>query len=596
MKKILYVLGIAFLALQASTAAGFTTYYVSPYGADTNNGTALSTPVKTINNALSKAQSSGDIVYVMTGTYMETLRIAQSGITLSAYSGNKPVIDGGTTLPNRDWATLITVVGNYNTISGFEVRNSNITGRYLGGYGIQVAGHHNTVSKMNVHHIWANGILINGDYNIVEDSMIWRASSRNSDNLGHGNDSGLSASRNYSASALRYGITSYATLRRNTVFNNWGEGLSCFEADHCTIEDNIVYDNWTINLYLSDATNSLVQRNMIYVSSAPAIPTRNNSYPPMLLADEVASAPRSTNNRVINNFIYNTDLNLFTWTIAGGLNNALIANNTIVDGKLSTGAGSNSQISNNIILGRNSSVPNNNGITFSNNNWLTTPSAAKSSTDIIADPQVARTGTTAPGTLTPAYFKLLGSSPVIGAGKVLQQVTEDFFKYPRTGATIDIGAYEFQIPGAVSAVAGSGSVTDISPLASVTASSQNLNTNQLAKNVIDEAVTGWPGDYTHEWATIGEGAGAWIQLNWNTTHQVNQVVLYDRPNSNDQITSATLTFSDGSSVTVGTLNNLGAAMVVNFAPVFTNWVRVTVDTVSGSTQNIGLSELDVFGF
>lgn len=134
-----------------------TTYYVSSSGSDANNGTALSAPVKTINNALRKAQASGDIVYVMTGTYVENISVSQSGITLSAYPNNKPVIDGQSRLPGKDWGALIFVSGNNNLISGFEVTNSNINGAYVGGYGIQVIGYRNTVSKMNVHHTLGSG-------------------------------------------------------------------------------------------------------------------------------------------------------------------------------------------------------------------------------------------------------------------------------------------------------------------------------------------------------------------------------------------------------------------------------------------------------
>jgi hypothetical protein len=139
-------------------------------------------------------------------------------------------------------------------------------------------------------------------------------------------------------------------------------------------------------------------------------------------------------------------------------------------------------------------------------------------------------------------------------------------------------------------------VTNIAPLASVTASSQNTGTNQQAVKAIDGGIDGYPGDYTKEWATTAEKAGAWIQLKWNTMRTVSKVVLYDRPNTNDQITSATLTFSNGSTVKVGSLINTGGAVVINFPPVVTNTIKVTVNTVSGSTGNVGLSELQVFGF
>ncbi|MDO9269544.1 MAG: right-handed parallel beta-helix repeat-containing protein [Methylobacter sp.] len=780
-RKLFFIVCIqGLLGLQQAYAA---TYYVSPTGSDSNNGTALSTPVKTIRQALSKAASSGDIVYVRAGTYAETVSINQSGITLSAYQSENPIIDGGTTLPSGDWGKLIFVTGNYNTVSGFEVKNSNLRGAYQGGYGIQVSGHHNTISKMNVHHIWENGILINGDNNIVEDSKVWQTAYRNSINSGTANwASALSAARNDSPSALIKGITSYAVLRRNAVYNNWGEGLSCYEVDHCTMEDNIVYDNWATNMYLSDATNSLVQRNLAYVSSSPAIPS--SARIGLMMSDERASVPRSANNTIINNFIYNSTFDVFSWTMVdnSGLRNVLIANNTVVDGDVYIGAGgspaiihTNSQIRNNIITGRNSRIVSNSGIAFSDNNWsVNPPSPAASTSNILGDPQIARSGTTAPGALTSAYFKILGSSPVINAALPLSTVPNDFFKISR-GTAPDIGGFEYQTssggtpsptdstapsaPSGLAATAGSatqvnlawnastdnvsvtgykiyrngteigsnaatsftdttvaggitynytvkaydaagnlsvasntstvntpqststvsissysagsitansatikwttnvpstgvvsygtsatnlssqvsagtqatsqsvqitgltsgtvyyykisassGSVTssfktsdssssgtNIAPLASVIASSQNIYTNQQATKAIDRVVSGYPVDATREWATMAQKAGAWIQLNWSTNRQVNKVVLYDRPNLNDQITSATLTFSNGSTVKVGTLNNSGGAVVINFPSVSTKSVRVTVNTVSGSTVNVGLSELEVFG-
>jgi parallel beta-helix repeat protein len=433
--------------LQQAYAA---TYYVSPNGSNTNNGTSLSTPVKTIRQALSKAWSSGDIIYVRAGTYVEELSIGQSGITLSAYQGEKPIIDGQTSLPSRDWGALMSVSGNYNKISGFEIKNSNINGAHLGGYGVLVGGHHNTISKINSHHAQSSGILVNGDYNTIEDSSVWQTARSNAANPGAQVwGSGLSAARNRSSSALKPGITSYTTIRRNKVYNNWGEGLSCYEVDHCTLEDNIVYDNWTVNLYLSDATNSVVQRNMVYASSAPAIPTRSSARPGIAMYDEVARVPRSANNTVINNFLRGVDLSAFSWSAVtgSGLKSVLIANNTVVDGFLKVGGGSslshsNSQIRNNIFAGG-GSVATNSGITFSHNNWATTPpSAAASSTNIVRDPQVSRSGSTAPGALTGDYFKVLGSSPAINAAMSVSLVANDYFKASR-GSAPDIGGHEY---------------------------------------------------------------------------------------------------------------------------------------------------------
>ena len=64
----------------------------------------------------------------------------------------------------------------------------------------------------------------------------------------------------------------------------------------------------------------------------------------------------------------------------------------------------------------------------------------------------------------------------------------------------------------------------------------------------------------------GGGAGSWLKLTWTTPQTFDTIVLYDRPNTNDQITGGNITFSDGSSIAVGTLPNAGSAYTLTFPP------------------------------
>lgn len=97
-----------------------------------------------------------------------------------------------------------------------------------------------------------------------------------------------------------------------------------------------------------------------------------------------------------------------------------------------------------------------------------------------------------------------------------------------------------------------------------------------------------------QWAS-GTGVGATLTLTWPYSITVTQVVLYDRPNLNDQITGGVLTFSDGTSVAVGSLNNDGSATVINLAtPVTTSSLRFAVTSVSDSTGSAGLAEMQVY--
>ncbi|HEV7561875.1 MAG TPA: hypothetical protein VGO24_00105, partial [Solirubrobacterales bacterium] len=74
------------------------------------------------------------------------------------------------------------------------------------------------------------------------------------------------------------------------------------------------------------------------------------------------------------------------------------------------------------------------------------------------------------------------------------------------------------------------------------------------------------------------------------------VVLYDRPNTDDQITAGKLTFSDGQSVSFGPLPNAGTpGLTVSFPAHATTSLVMSVTTASSTTRNIGLSEIEAFG-
>jgi len=81
-----------------SVSATSTTYYVSTTGSDSNNGTSLSTPFKTIQQAAS-VMVAGDICYIRGGTYRETVTPVHSGtsgntITYQNYSDEQVTISG----------------------------------------------------------------------------------------------------------------------------------------------------------------------------------------------------------------------------------------------------------------------------------------------------------------------------------------------------------------------------------------------------------------------------------------------------------------------------------------------------------------------
>lgn len=134
--------------------------------------------------------------------------------------------------------------------------------------------------------------------------------------------------------------------------------------------------------------------------------------------------------------------------------------------------------------------------------------------------------------------------------------------------------------------------SNIAFLANVAVSSENRATNQLGVKAIDGIADGYPRFPENEWVTMAETAGAWIELRWDQVYTIDRVVLYERPNPDDHIIRATLSFSDGSSLPVGELPNNGMEHEVNFAPKTVRWLKLTIDEAVG--RNIGLSEVEVY--
>lgn len=129
---------------------------------------------------------------------------------------------------------------------------------------------------------------------------------------------------------------------------------------------------------------------------------------------------------------------------------------------------------------------------------------------------------------------------------------------------------------------------------SATATASTGATGQTADKVRDGFTDGYPTNSSHEWASNDQGVGAWVQLTWSTAQTLNQVRLFDRPNTDDRVMAGTLTFSNGAAVTVGALDNAGAGLTVPFTSRSVTWVRFTVTQVTANTYNVGLAEFEAY--
>jgi hypothetical protein len=362
-------------------------------------------------------------------------------ITVMGYPGETADINGQDILPTGVWGGLFNVTGNYVVVRDVTVKNSNWMG-------LALKGHHDQAISVKSYGNKENGILVVGDYGRVENCEVWWNCKSNEygKNERAGWASGLSAARH----------PQHALLRNNRIWNNWGEGLSTYEAEYTTMEDNVVYDNWSANVYLSDTKYSVLQRNLVYRTPDNPVKGTGASEVGIMMGDEKYNPP-SSDNTVINNLVKgtNTCFNFWQGTSGGGLINTLIAHNTFVGSYNQTnftityGTHSNTRIENNIIE-QSDSLPvasisgNNSGLSFSYNAWSKNPpSSASGMGDVIGDPKLAKTGPVGPGELTPEWFKILGISPSRDRAKAISEVTEDFFGTAR-GKSPDMGAHEFQ--------------------------------------------------------------------------------------------------------------------------------------------------------
>ena len=138
---------------------------------------------------------------------------------------------------------------------------------------------------------------------------------------------------------------------------------------------------------------------------------------------------------------------------------------------------------------------------------------------------------------------------------------------------------------------------NIAGSATITTSSEQLD--NAGTKAVDGVVGGWPDAPLNEWATDGEdwtsivsqGDHAWIDLDWGQEVEIATILLHDRPNSNDQITSGRLLFSDGSIVNVDELPNDGSEFRVNFSARTVSSVRFFITGVSFKTVHTGLAEI-----
>lgn len=459
--------------------------YVSTTGNDDWPGT-LDQPLRTIQMGVDLA-SAGKTVYVREGTYYEQVIISTSGtstspITVSAYPGETPIIDGQYDLPshNGDWGGcnntvspptcfnyehLVSIEGDYIVLDGFEIRHS--LGRGVAVYKYNGSPTGAIIKNNNVHSNRDVGILMHEAKNVtIENNDI----SYNSNFATHHRGAG---EMNWSAGAVSV-RSDNIVYRGNTIHNNWGEGVitgNYAGSTNITIEDNVFYDNYALQIYVHRSHNVNVERNLVYCTDDSRFFRGSDRTFGLVVANEpppegFSDGLRTRDIDILNNIVTGCRQNFAVWGSDSAAEdyriiNMLVAHNTFVNAVSTSGPDQaenvlwtnynyeNVRFENNIIY-QQDGIPINllrdyPGLTLENNLWSSPPVfTAAGSGDIVDDPQlVYPNAPIVPGQVDAAWYKLQSSSPAIGAAEKTNGITNDFFGNSR-GNNSDIGAHERQ--------------------------------------------------------------------------------------------------------------------------------------------------------
>lgn len=338
------------------------TIYVSPDGSDGNPGT-LNAPVKSIKTALGKVLP-GDTVMARKGIYYEQFSVPASGtvdkqITLKAYPGENPVIDGSNVVVSG-WQALVTFNNiRYFNLEGFDICNLTSSATNTDPEGIFIYGdsHHINIRNCNIYNI-KNTTTLNNGRSAHAILVIGNGTASNSGLVITGctvHDTQTGTSENITLA----GNVEQFTISHNRICNTENIGIIVAGGDGLNPSGNVnvnyarngvVSDNELYNVSMSNSADIWGATNYgaiaIYVcGGAGVVIERNKVYNSDrgigLVSESNIYATRTS--IVRNNFVYNcwrTGIYMGDYLnyTHGGTYDCSVVNNTLFQNNRTTGA------------------------------------------------------------------------------------------------------------------------------------------------------------------------------------------------------------------------------------------------------------------
>ncbi|MGW6210175.1 sigma-70 family RNA polymerase sigma factor [Streptomyces sp. NPDC055109] len=410
------------------------TYFVSSNGSDSNPGTSVRSPFRTLQKAADLA-GPGDVVAVMNGTYTEpheganVLTIKRSGrpgapITFTAYPGQRPVLE-----PKTGW---------------------------------------NGISIYGASHIVIKNLEVKGNNAALSLAAAERSSSKTASTY---NTNCISVEKNRETGAFAH----HVDIVDNLVHDCPGGGISAIEADHVNITGNHVHSNAWFTVYGSSGISVLTPRDIggadprTYKIRITGNRVHDNETKVKwegcrcysdgngIIVDTTKGDPRrgrpAYNGRVLvaNNISYDnggSGVHAYKSRHVDIVHNTAYLNGrstriTTPYANIFAHDSTDVRLLDNIAYGRPGQATNttshNQNVTYDYNVYFGGKAPEiKGPHDIIADPKF-----TAPGTSPNADFRLTKGSPAIGSATPFPATATDFTGATRTGGAPDRGAYGF---------------------------------------------------------------------------------------------------------------------------------------------------------
>lgn len=226
------------------TSSSNKTYYISPFGSDSNSGMTEAQAWATFNHAWPYLYP-GDTLIALDGTYYQsihpTARNGQPGkyITVKAKNDGKVVIDGQyQRLPVELGNAWPGPIGNYFIIDGIVAKNSSWSVYTIAGFNniLRRVSGYNAETDQNAH-----VFEVTGNYNLIEDAIA----------SGTGRKMAFTYFGQYNVFRRVFAAWQQWDGRTGLACWPWGDGIEIYNADNNIIENSITYGKnpvWAMSL------------------------------------------------------------------------------------------------------------------------------------------------------------------------------------------------------------------------------------------------------------------------------------------------------------------------------------------------------------